>query len=683
MTGLVIGIDVGGTFTDIVAAGEGRVWRAKVPTVPADFAAGVIAACEAIAARLGIGLDELMARTARFGLGTTAVTNVIVSREGTRAGLLTTAGFEDVLPTARGRRVNVDGWLQAPWSPIPDALIAGIPERIVHDGSIVRPLDEDAVRAAAHRLIVEEQVAALAVSYLWSFVNDAHERRTAGILRSEHPGVPVFVGSELHPVLREYDRTTVACLNAICAGSVEGVATLERTLRARGLRAPFLVLRANGGSMTVERARLEPLSMVDSGPAAGAVAAADLVVASGLGDALCADMGGTSYDVAIVAGGQPLRRQRGQVAGVMTAQSSVDVESVGSGGGSIAWIDKRGVLRVGPRSARALPGPACYGRGGIEATVTDAMLVLGYLDPDNFLGGSMSLDPGAARTACARLGDRLGLGVEETAWGIREIALADMIRATRTRMATAGCEPGSLALVTYGGSGSLFTPDIAAQLAIPKVLSPALASVLSAFGAATAPVRSERTRNVKRMLDAIDPARLADDLRALSERALADVADSGAALDARSVEYEVDLRFVQQVSELTLAIDPALGDPGSLAGAFKQAYEARYGVGAIILGIPIEVVSVRAIATAQVPRAVLPAQGRASTTPLAARSQRPIWIDRDRPTTVTVHARDALVTGDVIEGPALVEDLDTTLWVPRGARASLDALGTLNVALAT
>lgn len=682
MTGLVIGIDVGGTFTDVVAAGDGRVWRAKVPTVPADFAAGVLAACEAVAAQIGVGFEELMARTVRFGLGTTAVTNVLVSREGTKAGLLTTAGFEDVLPTARGRRVNVDGWLQSPWAPIPDALIIGIPERIVHDGRVAVPLDEAAVRAAARRLVVEERVAAIAVSYLWSFVNDAHERRTAEILRAEYPDVPVFAGAELHPVLREYDRTTVACLNAICVGSVEGVASLQRTLRARGLGAPFLVLRANGGSMTVDRARLEPLAMVDSGPAAGAVAAADLILAGGLTDALCADMGGTSYDVAIVSNGQPLRRQRGQVAGVMTAHSSVDVESVGSGGGSIAWIDKRGVLRVGPRSARALPGPACYGRGGTEATVTDAMLVLGYLDPDNFLGGSMRLDVAAARAACGGLGERLVLGVEETAWGIREIALADMVRATRTRMATAGCEPGGLALVTYGGSGSLFTPDIAAQLAIPRVLSPALASVLSAFGAATAPVRSERTRNIKRLLDALDPARLAADLRGLSQLALADVADSGAAAGGCAVEYEIDLRFVQQVSELTLALDPALSDLDSLAGAFKRAYETRYGVGAIILGIPVEVVSVRAIAIAQVPGAVLARRAGARAAPLAARSERPIWIDRDRPMSVPVYARDALMTGDALQGPALIEDRDTTLWVPRGARASLDAFGTLNVVLA-
>jgi N-methylhydantoinase A len=678
----IIGIDVGGTFTDVVAASGRRLWRAKAPTVPEDFAAGVIDACGRIAKEIGVPLADLVQRTVRFGLGTTAVTNVLVSHVGTKSGLLTTAGFEDLMPTAKGRRIAVDGWLEPPWSPVPEELIIGIPERVAHDGRIVLPLDESAVIAAGLRLVKRDRVEAMAVSFLWSFVNDSNERRCAEILRGEFPGIPVFVGAELHPVMREYERTTVACLNAVCSGSVDGIARLETHLRELGLSAPFLVLQANGGAMTVEQARLEPMRMADSGPAAGVVAAAEVAASLGLDQAVCGDMGGTSYDVAVITAGRPVKRHRGQAGGVITARSTVDVESVGSGGGSIAWIDRRGMLRVGPRSARAKPGPACYGRGGREATVTDAMLVLGYLDGDNFLGGSMRLDIQAARDACENLGAQLRLGMEDVAWGIREIALNDMVRATRTRMANSGVDPKVSAFVTYGGSGSLFSTEIARKVGISRVLAPEMASVLSAFGAASAPLIVERTRSINRLFKALDEQSLGKEMQDLAAVVDRDLAAVGVPSSERTARFEVDVRFIKQLSELTIPLSSPSIDISSLAKDFEKRYETKYGRGAILMSIPMELVLLRAIGVGNIPSAAFAPMTRGATHMATPRPRgRSILTERSTPSQVSLFNRSGLSPGEKVAGPALVEDSDNTLWIPEGAHATMDDFRTVVVTL--
>ncbi len=288
---------------------------------------------------------------------------------------------------------------------------------------MLTPLDAEEVERAARRLIDDEGVEAIAVSFLWSFLNPVHEDEAVAVIRAAFPEMTVVSGAELHPAAREYERTTFAVLNAYVSGALGGIEELETDLRDLGLTAPLLLVHSGGGSMTVSEARRRPLGLAVSGPAAGVAAAVTVAATSGTDNVITCDMGGTSFDVSIIADGEPARRTRGDLMGVWTALSLVDVESIGAGGGSLGWIDARGMLRVGPQSAGAVPGPACYGRGGTEATVTDALVVLGYIDPNRFLGGDFDLDAEAARAACARLGEPLGLDADETAWGIRELAL--------------------------------------------------------------------------------------------------------------------------------------------------------------------------------------------------------------------------------------------------------------------
>jgi N-methylhydantoinase A len=680
--GLAIGIDVGGTFTDVVCSDGSHNWRAKAPTDPKDFGNGVVAACERVAGEIGCSLETLLGRVARFGLGTTAVTNVLATRKGRRVGLLTTSGFEYQLPAARGRRVFNQGWLEMPWVPVDPDCIVGIDERVDRDGKVLRGLEDDEVLAAAHRLVEGHGVDAFAVSFLWSFRNPSNETRAVSLLRRQFPEIPTHSGVELHPTIREYERTTMAVLNAFAADSLDGIERLRDRLRERGLGVPLLLLQASGGTTTIEEARRAPIRLAQSGPAAGAVAAAEVGASVGVANALCCDMGGTSFDVAFITKGAPERRQRGELHGVFTAQTTVDVESVGSGGGSIAWIDNRGLLRVGPQSARALPGPVCYGRGGTEPTVTDALVVLGFIDPEAFLGGALRLDVEAARSACARVGSALGLNELETAWGIREIALAEMVKAVRARLASGGLDPRKLAIVSFGGCGQLFTPLIAEFVGIPRVLVPRAASVLSAFGAASADVQNERARAVDEIMP-VDEGRLASQMAELGAQADADVAGAGIAEAQRSVRFEADLRFYRQTWELSIPIGEGPLDQKGILEDFRRTYARRYGEATLVTDSQVEFVALRAIGTGRTVRASLasdPGSVRVGTRPERA-SRRSVRIDRERAQVVDVYAAEALEAGHEFTGPAIVDAADTTIWVPAGARARSDERGTLHLEL--
>ena len=399
---LTIGIDVGGTFTDAVLGDGTSTLRAKALTTPDDISRGVIAACELMAARKGVALDALLPSVARFGLGTTAVTNALASRTGRRVDLITTRGFEDCVPSANARSVSVDGWLRLPWSIVDRRCILGVGERIDRDGRVLLPLREEEVIEAARTLMEVEGAEALAVSFLWSFRNPAHEEQAVAVLARAFPHISVTSGAALLPQAREYERSTLALLNAYTSGALRGVDALQAELDSRGLGVPILLMHSAGGSISASEAHRMPIGLAQSGPAAGVTAAAMLAAQSGHRNAVSCDMGGTTLDIAIVMNCEPLRKVRGEVMGVWTALSLIDVDSIGAGGGSIAWRDALGILRVGPRSAGSYPGPACYGRGGEQPTVTDALLVAGYIDPARFLGGAMALDTAAAHAACSR-----------------------------------------------------------------------------------------------------------------------------------------------------------------------------------------------------------------------------------------------------------------------------------------
>jgi N-methylhydantoinase A len=682
---LCFGIDVGGTFTDCVLTEGDRVWRAKSPTTPGAIGEGVIGAARLAAERRGEPLEACLPKVVRFGLGTTVVTNVLASRTGRRVGLITTKGFEQMIPLARGERaVDPEGWLVTPPSLLDPAAIVGVSERIDRNGDIIEPLDLTQAEAAIRLLVEQRGIEALVVSFLWGFHNHAHEQVVADLARRLFPDLTVLAAGSLHPAAREYERTSFALLNAYVSGSLGGLDALAADLASMGLRVPMLLVHSGGGSISMAEARRRPIGLAASGPTAGVAACVATARSAGLSDVVTCDLGGTSFDVSVVMDGEPARRTRGNVMGMWTALSMVDVESIGSGGGSIGWIDARGLLRVGPRSAGSRPGPACYGRGGTEATLTDALVVLGYIDPERFLGGTFRLDPAAAEAACASLGEALGMDAETTAWGIRRLALADMVRATRGRTGALGLDLRELPMISFGGSGSLFTPDIAITVGAPKVLVPELASVLSALGAATTDIRRERIASVLGSFP-LDSQRIEANLAELRGELLGDLASDGVAEADRSVIFEADLRFARQISEIARPLPQGEFDDkaqSDLLEGFRAEYARRYGHGALVLGAPVELVALRGIGngkTEQARPAAANAGAVASGTPAPLARRRPVRLERgeDGLRDIAVYDRETLLAGHALSGPALVDAPDTTIWVPEGMRATIDPLGTL------
>ena len=680
MADLCMGVDVGGTFTDAVLTDGEHVWTAKVPT-SVNVGDGVVSACELVASRSGATLREILPRVSRLGLGTTAVTNAIASRRGVRVGLLTTKGFEETLRLSRGRLATTDRRLHHGPQLVDLEDIVGIDERVDRHGSVLKPLDVDEVVAGAGGLVAVG-VEAIAISFLWSMVHPDHEARAVDAIARKWPKLPVTSGAALFPVLREYERTTLAVLNVYVSAAFSGIEELAQRLEADGLRVPLLLVHSGGGTISVGESRRRPVWLAESGPAAGVAAAAAYAARSGASQCITCDMGGTSFDVSDVQDGVPSRVNRGDLMGIWTALPRVDVESIGAGGGSIVWVDAREMLRVGPHSAGSNPGPVCYGRGGDQPTVTDALVVLRYIDPDNFLGGDMALDREAALAACAVLGDRLGLDAEAAAWGIREIAQAEMTKAVRTRLAMRGLDPRQHPLVSYGGCASLFTADIAKALAAPRVIVPQVASVLSAQGAAISDVRRERVRTVLEPMpvDVVALEKIGGELATLVD---SDLEADGVAAADRRVTLEADLRFVRQMWELTIPLPSGSGDEvvDRLLEGFREEYAKRYGAGSITLGTPAELVAVRALGIGSTIHGEFAPQ-LADTAPKGdVRSGRTRTVRfgsaEDASVDVDVYDDAQISVGHLLSGPALIDRSDTTIWVPEDVQASRDGNGSI------
>ena len=674
---LVVGVDVGGTFTDIVCSDGSRTWKAKSPTIPDNFSEGVLNGCTLVASQMETTLEQMLARVERFGLGTTAVTNVLATQQGMRVGLLTTAGFEKHLHLARGARINVEGWLEMPWNPVRREDVVGINERTNQRGEILQPLNVREVEQALTLLVNDHEVEAIAVSFLWSCRNSENEAAAVATIRDLFSDLPVFSGVELHPLYREYERTTMAVLNAFTANALDGVEHLEATLSDLGMSVPLLLLHSGGGAMTVPEARQSPLSLASSGPAAGTVAAGEVAKLVDCQDVMACDMGGTSTDVSVVRNGAPERRQQAVVNGLVTGISSVDVESIGAGGGSIAWIDSRNMLRVGPRSARAIPGPVCYGRGGTIPTITDANLVLGYISADSFQSGGIHLDLEAALRACDELGATLGLTGMETAYGIREIAIAEMEKAIMARLATGGHDPRKLSLVSLGGSGSLFVPVIARELRFRSVITSEFASVLSAYGAATADLRYESVHAVDQVYPLTGDfesvlARLRDNLDKQFEY-------NKVAEEKREFQFEADLRLHRQKASITLPLSGTSADLTSLPQPFGSIYSDRYGEAASAKTTAIELSTLRVVGIGRTVRAHLQSDGgpvEPDVTP-DPNGSRQIWIERNNATDTPMFRLQELHEGHVVEGPAVIDTSDTTVWTPPGMKTRVAERRTL------
>jgi N-methylhydantoinase A len=654
MPGARLGIDVGGTFTDLVALVEGGLITAKVPTTPRNQARGVVAALESVLPAMG--------DVASFIHGSTVATNALLERRGARTALVTTSGFRDVIEIGRQNRPALyDLTRDRPAALVPRALRFTVQERMGPDGVLI-PLDEGSLRAAVDACR-EAGVEAVAVCLLFGFLHPQHEQRVGQALREALPGVQVSLSSEVLPELREYERCSTTVCNSYLAPRLGAyLKRLADEVEALGLPSP-LVMQSSGGAAEIETAAAHAVGCLLSGPAGGVVGAAWVAGLSGYRDLLTFDMGGTSTDVAPVLDGTVQTTTESVVAGVPVKLPMVDVHTVSAGGGSIAWVDAGGALRVGPGSAGADPGPAAYGRGGKEPTVTDANLYLGYLPDGAELGGEVRLDRGQAEAALGRVGAQLGLDCEETARGIIRVADAEMLRALRVISIERGLDPRELTLVAFGGAGGLHACSLAEELDIGRILVPLAAGVLSALGLAISDVRRDQVYPVLSELDTADRADVEARFAGLEADVSGRLGD-----DARlSLARLADLRYQGQSFELTVEA----GSFEELAARFHAEHERRYGYR--MEDEVVELVNLRLVATVPREKPDLhegPARRDSHSTRRSACFDGG-WREID------VHDRAALGLGGELHGPAVVECAESTLLVRPGWWARADDVGTL------
>lgn len=654
-----IGIDVGGTFTDAVALDErGRmVAHHKEPSTPPRTEDGALAALGTVASS---GALEGIVH------GTTVATNALIERGHDRVGLLTTRGFRDVLAIGTMQRPDLYDLMQEKPPPIaPREVRLEVPERIAADGSVLEPLDEEAVAHAARRLATKG-VRAVAVCFLFAQVNPDHERRTGRIVRRLLPNVDVALSSDVAPMLREFPRTSTTVINAALRPLV---ARYLRELESRS-GAPVLVMQSNGGVLPAREAAAQAHQLLVSGPAAGVVGATVFAAAAGGRDLVTMDMGGTSFDACLVLDGRPAVRGESQVAGWPVLSSAVDLVTVGAGGGSIAKVDSGGALRVGPESAGAVPGPACYGRSGTLPTVTDANLVIGLLDPERFLEGRLGLDVEAAeRAVFDRVAKPLGVSLEQAAYAIVAVAVAGAARALRVVTVGHGRDPAGLPLVAFGGAGPLHALRLADELGASRMLVPPVPAFVSAIGLLASELRTEVAQAILRPGRAgATPASIA---RAVERMARSAARRLGVA-DA-SISIAVDCRYRGQGYELTVPLDTL--DPGGLDRArhrFHAVHDAVYGHAAP--DEPVEIVALRVTASAPTPTfRPTPIRSRPDPSPAQVRKV----FDRSGWSEVPVFDRETLPPGWRTRGPLVVAEGESTTWVPAGWSIGVDRFGQL------
>lgn len=675
---------MGGTFVDCsVVTANGLVVEAKAPTTPAAPVDGILASIHGAASILGIETADMLGRAGAIVHGTTLGLNALIGGDVGRVALLATRGHEDAILIGRVHQ-KVAGLrphemtriteLRKPEPLVPRWRIHGIHERVDAAGRVVVPLDERGVLEAADAA-VEDGCEAIAVAFLWSFLNPDHERRAAGLIVEAHPNVPVVTSSEVAGVLGEYERTAAAAVNAALLRPLAGY--LDRLLGAladAGFRGRLWAMGMAGGLIASDVAARRPVEILRSGPVGGIVAARELGRRMGAGDLITTDMGGTSFDVGVLTAGEPDQADVTIAGRLHLAVPGIDVRSIGAGGGSIAWVDPHGGLHVGPQSAGANPGPACYGLGGTEATVTDADVVLGRLDPDAILGGAIRIDAAAAHAAVDRVAERLGLGVEEAAAGIVRVAggqMADLIRAVTVEH---GRDPRAMVLIAFGGAGPLHVGGYAPDVGVRAAIIPASASVLSAWGLAIADHRRLYRRS-RRLQVPIDQAVVTDLVAEMATEARRDF-EASALLGSLGLSPWMDLRYRRQTHQLRIPIGTvgALGLAG-LATAFAARYVEVFGEGSGYAAAGIEATAVgltaigrRAVGSSDAsPRRLMTLPGHRPRT-------RRVWFERWVDETPVVDAA-TLAGGSTVAGPAVLEWPATTLLVHPGQTATMDTTG--------
>jgi N-methylhydantoinase A len=689
-----IGIDIGGTFTDCVLIGattDGDAFTygtAKTLSTRQNPADGVLAGLTELAASTGLTMPELLGRTARLGHGTTIGTNAVLERTGARVGVITTAGHGDTLAIMRGHgRVagrsaedvfRVRGTSLPPPLIVPGAVLE-LHERVDSAGKIVVALDESRAAAAIAGFIAAHDLDSVAVAFLWSFANPEHELAVEKIVRTAAPGVFVSLSSRVSPRLGEYERTVATVLNGyVGPACTRYLSSMADRLAADGLRAQLLVMQSSGGVVPAAVASEVALGTLDSGPTAGLTGVAALAAAGGDRNVVATDMGGTSFDIGLVVEGQPLVETEAVIGQYTYRIPHLDIRATACGGGTIARRDPQtGALRVGPDSAGSEPGPACYGRGGTHATVTDADVVLGLLQPESFLGGQMPLDGGAARAAVGRLAGELGLSLEETAAGI--VSINNLRAATLIRQQTLerGLDPRDFVLYSYGGAGPVHAFGYAAQIGVREVLIPLGngASTLSAYGIAAGDVT--RFVEAETSLQApFDDASLFREMSRAISRARQSMVAAGMAgephLDAWALmRYQEQLMHSLDVlidpADCDISQGPAEGLAGRLAARFTQEYARRYGASAASAFQAAEIFALRVRARIPAAAAASQVSSAAALSRQAARTVPVYWPDTGERAETTVHDGTGLADGAELVGPALVELSHTTIAVPPGA----------------
>jgi N-methylhydantoinase A len=678
-----LGVDVGGTFTDLLLVNDesGELYRVKTPSTPADPSEGVLTGVQRICEESGVSPGDL----AYVMHGTTVATNAMLEAKGARVGLITTKGFQQILHLARSQTPGpLAGWIimikPDPPAALEDTREAN--ERMSAQGQVVDPVDRKQVQEVV-RDLVESGVETLTVSLINSYANPAHEREIKGIIHELYPGFPVTISSDVLPEFREYERTLTACLNSYVRPRVgQYVANLERSLKDIGVRGQLNILRSDAGLMSAEVASENPIYGILSGPSGGVAGALYIARRAGFENVLTFDMGGTSTDVALSEHGEPtIERQTeipygwglpGEVIPVKVP--SVNVRSVGAGGGSIAHVPEvTGALRVGPQSAGADPGPACYGKGGAEPTVTDANVVVGHLPPQ-LLGGEMQLDVDAAKAAVQKIADALGLDLHRAAEGILDIVNENMAGALRLVSVQRGYDPRDFALVAFGGAGPMHANAVARVMGSFPVIVPPAPGLLCATGDLVADFRDEFARTFIRTIDSVSGDELRGILEELGEEARGWLEREGIPRDRQAVSFNVDMRYYRQGYEIPVEIDPALlagNGTAMLAERFNQLHEQYYRFK--MEGTTCEIVNLRAVGYGRMPTPQLP-EGELGAGPDASHAivdQHEVYFQgRWLPT--TIYDRSRLQPGHRVDGPAIVTEFDSTTVVLAGYAAEVD-----------
>lgn len=697
---MYLGVDIGGTFTDLVLMDdEGAISTAKSPTTTGDLAVGVFDAIELAAEARGLSGLDLLRRVVAFGHGTTQATNALIERTGAVTGLITTRGFGDTLGLQRlmgftaGMSVDQLGWYSKRRYPdpiIPRELRREVGERVDCTGSVLLPLDEAATRAAVEYLS-DRGVETFAVAFLWSFRNPTHERRVGEIIREMRPDAYVSLSSEIAPMIGEYERTATTALNSYLAPKV--VTYLERMegrLQERGFNGSFHILNSSGGVMPPKEAARKPVLLLTSGPTGGVLGSLQLANALGHRNVITTDMGGTSFDVGLIVDGRPVVSAKKEAGGYHLNTPMIDIRAIGAGGGSIARVEN-GLLRVGPDSAGASPGPVCYGRGGKLVTVTDADVVLGIISPDNFLGGRMPADRAAAIEAIReQIAEPLRLGVEAAAAGIRNVVDAHMADTLREVTVGRGYDPRDFVLYAYGGAGPAHCAAYGADLGVPKIVVPATSMAHSAYGALASEIHQSAERSLlmrggggaREPADGLDAASISaiySELEALcSERMRASGVEPSAAEFTRSV----DMRYRRQTHDLIIRFATGPVTAESVREAvlrFEEVYEALYGRGSGFRQAGVELTTFRVEA---VGRGRKPAPSRRGSDVRPAVTLREVYDPvLNKWAATSIWPWLDLPVDHRVGGPAVIEHPETTVYVGPRQTAVVDTAGNLTIDL--